>query len=203
LNLEDWRFRERAARAQPFRLFWAGRLVPKKGVDLLLDALAQLRHRQWRLRIVGDGPEKTHCLERARELRIGDRVSWEAPQEPREIRHAMTEADALVLPARVAPDGDRDGIPNVALEAMASGLPVVATTTGGLQDVVSESTAWPANSATAADFATALETFFAASDDEVRARTGEARSQIQTRFDIRQTVRARLDLLSTHLRNAV
>lgn len=203
LNLEDWPFRERPARCRPVHLLWAGRLVPKKGVDLLLDALAQLRHRQWCLRVVGDGPERTHCRARARERRIADRISWEKPQAPHEIRHAMAEADALVLPARVAPDGDRDGIPNVALEAMASGLPVVATTTGGLRDVVAESTGWPANSATAADVATALETFFAASDEEVRTRAGDARSQIETHFDIRQTVQARIDLFDTHLRNAV
>lgn len=113
-------------------LLTVGRLVPKKGIDTLIRAMAILaegpntnpdRHR---LTIVGDGPERRELEELAEALGMRDWVSFVGARNEEQVRVAMQEADLFALPCRVSVDGDRDGIPVVLMEAMASGLPVVS-----------------------------------------------------------------------------
>lgn len=112
------------------RLVAIGRLAPQKGFDLLLEALAALRERKpgLRLAIIGDGPQKTR-LERAtaryglaRQVRFlgarADAARW------------MMQSDLIVLPSR------REGLPYVALEAMALGRPLVASAAGGVPELL-------------------------------------------------------------------
>jgi glycosyltransferase involved in cell wall biosynthesis len=120
------------------RLVSVGRLVEKKGHVDLLHALAGVAAtgRPFRCDIYGDGP-LWHDLRALRDtLSLEDQVRFVGPRSNDRIRRALDHADAFVLTPRVTSDGDRDGIPNVLVEAMACGLPVVTTSAGGTAELV-------------------------------------------------------------------
>ena len=154
-----------------FRLLSVCRLVPKKGLDTVLHALALLQSEspdRYRYRILGGGPERTRLMELAHSLKL-NRVEFVGPVSPVTVQKELVEADAFVLGTRTAPDGDRDGIPNAILEAMAAGSPVVVSDAGGISEVIQHhETGWlvPANDPVS--FAQALREV--ASDDLLRRR---------------------------------
>ena len=95
-----------------------GRLAPQKGQEILLDALARLKDRPWRLTLVGDGPLRADLERQAGRLGLASRVTFAGFVDP--LPH-FAAADLFVLSSRW------EGLPAVALEALAAGLPVVAT----------------------------------------------------------------------------
>jgi glycosyltransferase involved in cell wall biosynthesis len=122
---------------RPVRLVCVARAVEKKGLDVLLDALAHLpRGLHWRFEHLGGGPRAGELADRARRLGLGDRVAWRGAATQDEVLDALRRADLFCLAARVAGDGDRDGLPNVVMEAMSQELPVVATEVGAIPEVV-------------------------------------------------------------------
>ncbi|MDP2711425.1 MAG: glycosyltransferase [Solirubrobacteraceae bacterium] len=110
-----------------------GRLVEKKGFDVLIEAVAELPGVT--LRIIGDGPLRGQLTQLARE-RCGDRVQLLGSRAPAQVRAALEQADVLAMPCVVARDGDRDSMPVVVKEAMAMGLLVVASDEVGLPECV-------------------------------------------------------------------
>jgi glycosyltransferase involved in cell wall biosynthesis len=115
-----------------------GRLVAKKGFPVLLDALARLRDRglAFRCTIVGEGPLEARLRDQVRRLRLADLVELAGAFAEDALAALYREVDLFALACEVQADGDRDGIPNVVVEAMASGLPVVSTNVSGLQECV-------------------------------------------------------------------
>jgi glycosyltransferase involved in cell wall biosynthesis len=116
----------------------AGRLIHKKGFDVLVAACGLLRDRglTFRCRIVGDGPLR-HALARAiRDASLDDVVELSGWLAPDRLAVMMSGAAAFVAPSRISASGDRDGIPNVVLEAMAARRPVVATDVSGIPEAV-------------------------------------------------------------------
>ena len=207
LPLDDWPFQHTRPPGRDLRLLWAGRMVPKKGLDLLLNALALFGESHaafgadatWSLSLFGEGCEALRLRRLAGSLRLEPHLRWHSPRCASELREAFNQADALVLPACIAPDGDRDGIPNIALEAMASGLPVVATTTGGLRDIITPETAWVAESATAEGVADALDAFADPADGTREQRSLCARRRVEADFDLETTAAVRQRLFSQAL----
>ena len=114
------------------------RLVEKKGVDLVIRAAARLRARgvEFAVRIAGERNEWARLQSLAHELRVDDRVSFLGPLTESEVRAEYGRATVFALPCQVLPNGDRDGLPNVLLEAMAHGLPIVSTTLAGVREAV-------------------------------------------------------------------
>jgi len=115
------------------------RLVAKKGVDVLLRAVARLPA-DTVLEVVGDGPLRGELRALAGALGIADRVRFTGPlpftgQGP-SVADALARCSVFALACRVADDGDRDGLPTVLVEAMAHGLPVVSTATAGIPELV-------------------------------------------------------------------
>lgn len=114
------------------RFLFVGRLVEKKGLDVLLRALAELP--DGRLVVVGDGPARPMLEELAAELGLSERVTFAGQQGGDEVAQELRLAHALVVPSRVARDGDADGTPVVMCEGMAAGVPLIASRLGGLSE---------------------------------------------------------------------
>ena len=123
---------ERELGPRPVRLVTLGRLSREKGHDVLLRAVAGLRDRGSRmtLDLVGDGPERVALEALAAELGLGAIVTFRGQLLDADVARAYAAADAFVLPSR------SEGFGVALVEAMATGLPVVATRSGGPEDIV-------------------------------------------------------------------
>ena len=128
--------RQQAASSGSFRIGYVGRLVEEKGVDLLLEAVAALEG-DWCLSILGDGPFKPHLVQLARELGLGERVTFQHPLPSSEMPAYYGQLDVLVLPSRTARNW-KEQFGRVLIEAMASGTPVVGSSCGEIPNVVGE-----------------------------------------------------------------
>jgi len=125
------------AAAGPLRLLSVGRAVPKKGLDDLLAALARLPpDLDWRLVHVGGGGALASLRRDAERLGIAQRVQWLGPQPQEQVIEQYRCADLFVLPCRVAADGDRDGLPNVLMEAQSQRLACVSTRLSGVPELI-------------------------------------------------------------------
>jgi glycosyltransferase involved in cell wall biosynthesis len=123
--------------ANPVQLLSIGRAVDKKGFDLLVAALAQLPDSvHWRWQHIGGGPRLAALKQQAVAGGIADRLIWSGPQSQTVILAACRAADLFVLPSRVTIDGDRDGLPNVLMEAASQGVCLVATPVGAIAELV-------------------------------------------------------------------
>jgi glycosyltransferase involved in cell wall biosynthesis len=121
------RFRPRPAPPEgTLQLLAVGRLVEKKGFHVLVEAAAQLKS-PFRLRIVGEGAERTRLLDLIDAHGLSDRVTLDGALTHAELPAAYADAHAVVVPSIQDASGDRDGLPNVVLEAMACARPVVAS----------------------------------------------------------------------------
>lgn len=115
----------------PLRLLAVGNLVAGKSMDLIIEALHLAGARsEARLTIVGEGPQHSNLEALASRLNLGGRVRLEGAQPPETIPGHMAEADVLVLASR------SEGRPNAVLEAMAAGLPVIASRIPGVTEIV-------------------------------------------------------------------
>lgn len=129
--------RDGADPARPVSLLTIGRAVDKKGLDDLLHALTLLpRELQWRLTHIGAGPLLTKLDALARSLGIADRVEWRGAQAHADVLAAYRGADVFVLASRVSDDGDRDGLPNVLLEAQSQRVACVSTRVSGIPELI-------------------------------------------------------------------
>lgn len=120
------------------------RLVEKKGLAHLVDAVGHLRDRGLQVRcvIVGEGPERSALEQQARDRGLESLVEFVGALPHDEVRHLMAEATVLVMPSVVAESGDRDSQPVVVKEAMACGVPCVVTDEVGLPEVVTAESGW-------------------------------------------------------------
>lgn len=121
------------------RIVSVGRMVPKKGFDVLVRAVAELRDRDLPVELVlagEEGSESGAIRALVAELGLADRVVWRGTVSQAELLAEYRRASIFALACRVDADGDRDGIPNVLVEAMAAGLPVVSTDVSGIPEVL-------------------------------------------------------------------
>lgn len=118
--------------ASPPHVAFVGRLDPVKGADLLLDALAALRphHPGLAATFIGDGPQATQTRQHAKHLGLDDIVTFAGAQPEQAVADLLQRSDLLVLPSFA------EGVPVVLMEAMASGLPVIASRIAGIPELV-------------------------------------------------------------------
>jgi glycosyltransferase involved in cell wall biosynthesis len=161
-------------------------LIPQKGVDHLLRALAQMRQRV-RLQVIGDGPEAPRLGALAAELGIGERVQLLGLRD--DVAEVLQAADVFVHPAIWS-----EAFGLTIAEAMAAGLPVVASRVGGIPELVTHGeTGLLVPPGDAGALAGALDLL--AADGQERARLGaNARRRVLERFDLQTSVRAHLGL---------
>lgn len=155
----------------PFRLVTVARLSPRKNVGGLLDALARQTDAETTLTVVGDGPRRSELERRARTLGLDDRVRFLGKRDRASVRTVLWAAHAFVLPSH----HETFGV--VLLEAMATGLPVLATASGGPEDLVTPEAGLlvpPGDPEALAEGLSTLRTRWSAFDTEaVRSRTHE------------------------------
>jgi len=130
------RFQPGEAPAEPGLILHVGRLVEKKGTKVLIEALAGIASAK--LVIIGDGPLRGALERQARQL--GDRIRFLGELSSDEVANWMRRASVLAVPSLTAADGDAEGLPNVVVEAAASGLPVVGTAHSGIPEAVDDGT---------------------------------------------------------------
>ena len=172
------------------------RLVEKKGLNDLLSAAQILRRRgrSFHVKIIGEGPQRQMLQDRVAKLGLNECVNLVGAQTYDAVCCAYEQASIFALPCLVAPDGDRDGIPNVLLEAMGSGIPVVSTAVSGIPELISsERDGLLVPPGSPVELADALERLLAS--PELRKRlTLAARRKIETQFSIDRSSAQILDL---------
>lgn len=175
--------------ANPVVILSVGRLVEKKGTDVLLEALARLPgNLHWRLVHAGGGPLEDQLQRRANALGIAARVQWRGARTQVELLAEYRAADLFALAARVARDGDRDGLPNVLAEAQSQGLACVATNMSGIPELIEDGrTGLLVAPESPAEFARALEALIA--DPARRRAIGEAgRLRVRAEFGLEENI---------------
>ena len=139
LDLSQFNFcSPRTLNGEPPVILSVARLVEKKGLsDLILAAhILRQRGRRFQVEIVGDGPLRQSLEAQVRQLGLNHQVRFLGPLPHEKLCRIYQRVCLFALPCVVAADGDRDGIPNVLLEAMASGVPVVSTPVSGIPEVI-------------------------------------------------------------------
>jgi glycosyltransferase involved in cell wall biosynthesis len=187
-GLELERFRYAEPRVRPRRVVAVGRMVEKKGFEVLLEAAALLSARgvDFNVDLIGGGELEERLRRRIDELGVGRRVRMLGLRPQAEIARAMSEAAVFAAPCVVGRDGNRDGLPTTLLEAMALGTPCVSTDVTGIPEVVRDGETGllvPQNDAAA--LAAALERLLG--DPSLRVTlAARARRRIEEDFDARR-----------------
>ena len=121
----------------PVIILSVGRAVEKKGYEDLLEALALLPSPlQWRFVHVGEGPLLPWLKKRAEALGIASRIQWRGPQSQPRVLAIYRQADLFVLASKVADNGDRDGLPNVLMEAQSQGVVCISTAISAIPELI-------------------------------------------------------------------
>jgi glycosyltransferase involved in cell wall biosynthesis len=181
--------RDGADAADPVRILSVGRAVAKKGLDTLADALALLPHDlSWQWTHVGGGELADDLKAQVERLGLAERVAIHGSRAQSEVLEAYAASDLFVLPCRIADDGDRDGLPNVLVEAQSQGLACISTPISGIPELIDDGRTGilvPANdpAALAAAMADAIRS------PDRRARIGAAAMErVHAHFDHRGTI---------------
>ncbi len=194
LELERYVNEQRTRRGRSVILS-VGQLQERKGLGYLVEACGILRDRgiQFECRIIGEGPLRPILQEQIHQLGLEDSVLLVGALPHEEVIAQYQEATVFALPAILGKDGDRDGIPNVILEALSMGLPVVSTAHSGIPEVIEEGVDGllvPPEDAQA--LSSALERLI--SDPEMRNAFGKAGRQIVAdRFNPEKNARRLLE----------
>ena len=121
----------------PFGIITVGRAVSKKGLDSLLDALALLdKNLHWRWTHIGGGPLLDELQAQAIRLGIEGKCDFRGSLAQSDVIDAYRESDLFVLPCRIDDNGDRDGLPNVIVEAQSQGLAVISSPISGIPELI-------------------------------------------------------------------
>ncbi|MEI7881204.1 MAG: glycosyltransferase family 4 protein [bacterium] len=125
-------------RPAPPLILSVGRLQPKKGFVILIEACRLLRdrHLAFRCLIAGEGPERRNLESAINRLGLSETVHLLGECSTEEVVSLFKQAHVFALPCIIAPDGDRDSLPNVILESLAAGIPVVTTPVAGIPEVI-------------------------------------------------------------------
>jgi glycosyltransferase involved in cell wall biosynthesis len=168
-------------RGDRLRLLSVGRLVEKKGFSILLAAVARLEV-PFSLRIIGEGPEAGRLQRSIDSLSLNRHVALCGGRTHADLPHEYAAADIVIAPSVLDRAGDRDGLPNVVLEAMASARPVIATRIGAIPAAVAhERTGWLVSPGDPAALAGAIRVLGA--DVDLRKRLGQAgRARVERDF---------------------
>jgi glycosyltransferase involved in cell wall biosynthesis len=185
-------------------LLFVGRLVAKKGVATLIDALPEIlkRHPDTRLRIVGDGPERARLEAQVRTKGLGEAVEFSGAVANRRLPEVFRASTVVVFPSIVAEDGDREGFGLVAVEALGCARPVVASDLPAMREFLRDGeTGLVTRAGDAHSLASAVSRLL--DDPALRRRLGEAgRRHVLGHYDWEVVASGYADLLESLAENA-
>lgn len=187
----------------PVKLISVGRAVDKKGYDVLLKALTLLPAEiAWRFTHIGGGANLPELKALAQKLGIADRITWQGATDQKDVLELYRQADLFALACRITADGDRDGLPNVLVEASSQRLVCVSTNISGIPELLQDGEnglVVPPEDPHA--LAVAIERLIR--DPALRRRLGEAAERrVRSDFDHHVSIRQLKDLFETEWRAA-
>ncbi|MBL0373644.1 glycosyltransferase family 4 protein [Rhizobium sp. KVB221] len=190
--------RDGSDRDEPVRILSVGRAVEKKGYDILLRALSLLpSNLSWKFEHIGDGDSIKRLKGLSEELGIADRIDWKGALDQKDVLAGYRDADIFALACRITSDGDRDGLPNVLVEASSQGLVSISTNISGVPELLIDGQnglVVPPEDPKA--LAAVLET--AIRDADLRHRLGQAaEKRVRTEFDSSASIRQLKSLFET------
>jgi glycosyltransferase involved in cell wall biosynthesis/tRNA A-37 threonylcarbamoyl transferase component Bud32 len=193
---EEARAESRHTRPLP-QVITVATLSPFKGLSYLVDAIAKLKREGYDVEcsIVGDGPTR-HTLQKWIEKQdVADRVTILGARPQHDVARLISESDVFVLPSVIAHDGQMDGIPISLMEAMAAGVPVIASAISGIPELVRNEICGILVDATNAE-QLAISIRRVTENNELRATLARAaQEKVRQEFDVRRTVTELIDLL--------
>jgi glycosyltransferase involved in cell wall biosynthesis len=183
LRLADFQYREPDPHSR--KIVAVGRLIEKKGFEILIEACARLKARgiDYECVIIGEGPRREALCSMIDQLGLAGLVKMPGALHRDEVAAAFRSAAVSVMPCVIAEDGDRDGLPTVLIEAMALGAPCVATDVTGIPEIVrNDDTGLCVRQRDPDTLANALERLL--QDPALRARLSKnGRALIEAEFD--------------------
>ncbi|HEX8447302.1 MAG TPA: glycosyltransferase family 4 protein [Sphingomonas sp.] len=180
----------------PFRILYVGALEPKKGVEYLLIALAEVGAQlgDWRLDAIGHGPSAAALKRQAEALGLAARISFHGVQPFETVAAAYARASVCVAPSVIGPSGRQEGIPNVMIEALAYQRPAIATAISGIPELIRDGeTGLLVPQADAGALAAALLRVHA-DPDAALAMARRGRAHVMAEFDLAVNARRQIAL---------
>jgi glycosyltransferase involved in cell wall biosynthesis len=130
-------FRNGMSSQKEIRLLSVGRMVLKKGFEDLIQVLARLPSSvYWRWTHIGTGPLEQSLKDQVKELNLQNKIDFRGAENHEEVMKAYRKADLFILPCKVSADGDRDGIPNVLMEAQSQGVACLSTVLPSIEELI-------------------------------------------------------------------
>ena len=170
-------------------MVFVGRLTWQKGLDVLFDALAQLRElHEWQLDILGEGPDTTELMARSQRLGLARRVHFHGACSPAEVQANLLRAHLFVLPSRY------EGLSNAALEALSLGLPCVLTRCGGIDTYIDQDSGWVCSSGDPAELADAIRQGLTLDRHAWIERSHRSLELVRRHFDLDSCARRHIEL---------
>jgi glycosyltransferase involved in cell wall biosynthesis len=191
------------ADGQPFKFLAVGRLVPKKGFSYLIEACKILQGQKliFRCTIIGTGPLLDSLKEKVNEAELDDVIEFKGYIAPNEMAEEYRQSDILVVPSTIDPFGDRDGLPNVCLEAMSIGVPVIGSNISGIPEgVIPGKTGWLVPPADTRALANAMKE--AMQENRIDSYSKNARNFVKNNFNLETNIIALRQIMELYaLRN--
>jgi len=198
LDLSAYQYRPRAAGgSRAVRALCVGRLKEEKGHRVLLEALARAGSDLERVSVdfVGDGPLRGELEALAGSLGLRGRVRFHGALPEHRVTDLFDGADLFVLPSKIKQDGTMEGLPVVLVEALACGVPAVATRMSGVPELIRDGdTGWLAEPGSAADLGRAIAEALADETETLR-RVEAGRALVERNHDVRRSAAALRRLL--------
>ena len=188
-------------KAKSVNLVTVGRAVSKKGIDTLLNALAKLPDNlHWQWTHIGGGPLKGELEALAVNLGIAERCNFKGALPQSEVLETYRKSDLFILPSRIDETGDRDGLPNVIVEAQSQSMAVISTNISGIPELVqSGKNGLLIQPDKIDDLAVAIETL--CKDVKLRNQMGKAgEEKVRSHFSHKQTIGDIISLLNKSLK---
>jgi glycosyltransferase involved in cell wall biosynthesis len=182
------------------RLISVGRAVDKKGYEYLLEALASLpADLHWKLIHLGGGELLEPLQRQAVTLKLDHRIEWLGALAQTEVLAHYRDSDLFVLPSKISADGDRDGLPNVLMEAQSQNLACLSTAISGIPELINHAeTGWLVEQKNSAELAAALLTLI--KDPALRSKLAQAGfARVRGEFSMDRGI----DLLVTRLEQSL